>query len=172
MKHFIVYLRYQLCALLEYITADSIDKSAFKRCALIVNAFVDEECEKLAIDKPYIVILRIDRDATGFCRGGYLICIDPLKGDDYLRTLRHELRHVWQWRYRKGIMDWTIQNLDHNVYDEYFYNPTEIDARHYAKFHEDCGIMDVPVEMLNKLKENGGFVNQMKAVFEHLYHGV
>ena len=46
---------------------------------------------------------------------------------------------------------------------EYWYDPAEIDARLYSRGYES-NIMDIPVDSFAEMKENGTFIDQMKAV--------
>ena len=166
MKNYFLFVLLLIFSLIDNLLATKEEQKLFRNCTLRINAYGDEECNKLCIKKPLIVIGLISNPSTrGECiREGHVIRIDPLKGDEYLTTLRHELRHVWQWTYREDVIRWTHENIERKDDDSYRYNPVEIDARHYAEFREDNGIMDIPVAVLEKMDENGKLTQKLKAL--------
>ena len=167
MKKYIAFILMYIFAHIDKLLASNKEKKRFEECADYVNEHIEEECRKLRIRKPFVIIGLINRPKTkGECVGGFYIRIDPLKdkGDDYLSTLRHELRHMQQWKYRRDAMMWLHVNLDKEKdKNEYWYNPAEIDARLYSRGYES-NIMDIPVDSFAEMKKNGTFIDQMKAV--------
>lgn len=164
MKENIAYFLMWIFSKIDKFLASDEEKKLFKKCALRVNAHIDEECEKLHIKKPRFVIIGLISSSIslGECYGANCIRIDPLKEGDYVKTLRHELRHCWQWKHYANIMRWARINLDKRVdRNQYWYNPVEIDARVYAEHSVDSNIMDIPVDSLSAMKENGSLIEQM-----------
>lgn len=167
MKKYIAFILMYIFAFVDKLLASSKERKRFDDCSEYIKKHIEEECRKLRIRKPFVIIGLINRPKTkGECFGDFCIRIDPLKGsgDECLFTLRHELRHMQQWIYRRDHMSWLHANLDKEKdKNEYWYDPAEIDARLYSRGYES-NIMDIPVDSFAEMKKNGTFIDQMKAV--------
>ena len=163
---YIGYLVMLIVSFFEQFMAPEEDKKLFKICALHINAHIDKECKKLNIRKPFVIIGTIpDKNTNGECYYGAFIRIDPLKKYDYLKVLRHELRHCWQWQYHKDIIRWTHANLNRGIdMRQYWYDPVEIDARLYGEHLIESNILDISVNILSAMKEEGSLILQMKII--------
>lgn len=137
------------------------EKETTKRGAGVARAYLKEECARLHISVPHLVVGRVKKHgAGGYCVGEYLVHLDPVKRKDVRRTLCHELRHAWQWHFHHDVFMWCQWNfLDDSSL--YWVNPVEVDARCY-ELGIDSGLMNIPVEKLKEMHLHGVLTDYMK----------
>lgn len=125
-------------------------------------------CRKLGIKMPKLVLGRsADKNKLGNARPGRIfVNISVGSFNLWRRTIRHELRHVWQDVHHKDITKWCTSKPEYRKYGEFYqYCPIELDSRYYAERNGDVyrtPIDFVSVESLEEMYQNGTFIQQMK----------
>ena len=125
-------------------------------------------CRKLGVKTPKLVLGRsADKNKLGNARPGRIfVNISVGSLDSWRRTIRHELRHIWQDVHHKDITKWCTSKPEYREYGEFYqYCPIELDSRYYAERNGDVyrtPIDFVSVETLEKMYQDGTFIEQMK----------
>lgn len=149
-------------SMVAYTNMANEDKETTSRGELVIRTFLDEECAKLHVGKPHLVVGRVNKcNAAGYCIGEYLLHIDPAKRPDVRHVLCHELRHAWQWKYHHDIFFWCQWYFPQSD-GLYWVNPVEADARYYELHGTSSGLMDIPLETFKKMHLEGTLNEYLK----------
>lgn len=117
--------------------------NAYLRTALVI------ECKKLGIKVPRLILCRENEIKRGNNSAGIVqINIAYYTPNEWLHTLRHELRHERQRQQYKDVVDWCLSKPEYKQHGWfYLLCPIELDAELYAdrkgQFNNEHGACSV-----------------------------
>lgn len=132
-------------------------------------------CKKLGIVRvPKIVLGQAPKYKMGYINGPDFVFINISKGAMPLwkETLRHELRHVWQWNHYSDILLWCLSKAEYRDNGDFYkFCPIELDARWYATGgNEKYSLLNfTPVDGLEEMYQNGTLLQQLR-ILSDIFH--